>query len=193
MISLDEDYIGFASDAILIRGLKVCGGLLCALSNNRLVGAHFTSITTTSEILTACTYVANHMFGGGNVTSMYFIYNMDEWGTRGDKYASPMALIGDLKLMMRYNGIAKVFDKNILGGSVDVKLVRNGLATTISHRITPNPDPATSVPNSNVKRVKTQHDSNTPTILALNNIHNHKIPDVRGGFTPFQGGLFAKV
>jgi hypothetical protein len=193
MISLDEDYLGFASDAILIRGLKVCGGLLCTLSNNRLVGAHFTSITTASEILTACTYVANHMCGGGNVTELYFVYNMAEWGARADKYSSAMTLIGDLKLMMRYGGAAKVFDKNILGASVDVKLTRNGAATTISHRLTPAPDPATRVPNSNVKRVKTQYGSNTPTILALDNVHTHQIPDARGGFVPFQGALFANV
>lgn len=52
MISLDQDYLGWASDGVLVRGLKVCGGLLCALNNYRLIGAHFTNNTTTAEIYT---------------------------------------------------------------------------------------------------------------------------------------------
>lgn len=193
MISLDEDYLGFATDAVLIRGLKVCGGLACTVSNNRIVGAHFTNATTASEILTACTYVASHMLAGGNVTDMYFVYNMTAWAGRGDKYSTPSTLVSELKLMMRFGGTAKVFDKNIIGNSVDVKLERNGGATTFGYRVTPAPDPHSDVPNSNVRRVKTQHGSSTPMVLALGGAYTHKLPTNRGGFTPFQNSLFARV
>lgn len=193
MISLDEDYMGWATDAILVRGLKVCGGLLCVLNNNRLVGAHFTNITTTAEIFTSCQYMVNHMFAGGHVTRMYFIYNMNAWGNRNDKYASAHTLLSELKILTNYNGVIRVYDKNIIGLSVDVKLSSLGGNLQIGYRITPNPDPATAVPNSNVRRVKTAHGSHTPVVHFMGGAYSHMIPNNRGGFVPFVDSMFAQV
>jgi hypothetical protein len=193
MISLDEDFLGCATDAILIRALKVCGGLLCVLDNNRLVGAHFTNITTPAEIYTACQYLHNHMFVGGNVAQMYFIYNMSAWGHRMDKYATASTLIGELKTMMHYTGVCRVYDKDIIADSVDVKLALVGTNVQISYRQTPNPDPAVNTPDNNVKRVKSQHGSSTPGVLDMNNVYTHKLPTNTGGFTLFVDSLFAQV
>jgi hypothetical protein len=189
MISLDEDYLGYTNNTVIIRGVKVCGGLVCEFSNNRVGGAHFTPGTSCSEILTAVTGL--HRRAGGTVTSMYFVYNMSAWSGRGDKYASPTTLASDLKTMMGYTGKLKVFDKNIIALSVDIKLVQ--ATGAISYRQTPNPDPATATAVGTVWRVKTAYGSKTPTIKNLDQVHNHRVQNNVGGFTAFQQILFAQV
>src|ERR1019366_6145253 len=138
MISLDEDYIGTDPNTIIIRALKVCGGLFCQLLNNTLLGAHFTNATRTDEILTAGTYMANHWMAGSAVQRMWFIYNMAAWQGRNDRYASPTTLLSDLKLMFGYTGQIFVYDKNIIGASVDIRL---DTPTTIAWRTTLPNDP----------------------------------------------------
>jgi len=70
MISLDEDYIGWDQSSFVVRGLKVCGGVLCSLANNQLVGADFTSITSTAEILVGCTWLRQNATNNSAVQQM---------------------------------------------------------------------------------------------------------------------------
>src|SRR5690349_18523176 len=85
MISLDEDYIGTDANTIIVRALKVCGGVLCRLSNGNLLGAHYTNGSSPLEILTGCTYLRNHYMGGATVASMYVVARLAAWQQRQDK------------------------------------------------------------------------------------------------------------
>ena len=82
-------------------------------------------------------------------------------------------LIDELKIMMHYTGVCRVYDKDIIAASADVKLALVGTALQISHRQTPNPDPANNVLD--------------------NNVYTHKLPTNTGGFTQFVDSLFAHV
>ncbi|MGF1526823.1 MAG: hypothetical protein ACFCBW_08530 [Candidatus Competibacterales bacterium] len=190
MISLDEDYVGMADDAIIIRALKVCGGVLARLSNNRLLGAHFTNITTPDEILTGCTYLMNHYAGGNNVVELYFVANLYAWQQRGDKYKNTHTLGKELKLMFRYGGSIKINDKNIVGASVDVRFDA-GNPAQIGYRTTLTNDPLVNTPNNNVKHVKTR--GKTPVVENMGQIYNHKLPTTTTGFTPFPSHMFVAV
>ncbi len=193
MISLDEEYIGTDGATIIVRALKVCGGLLCNLSNGNLLGAHFSSSVTPEEILTGCTYLFNHFAAGATVTEMYFIANLDEWQTRGDKYANTHVLAAELKLMFRYTGALKVGDKNIIGPSVDLRFDA-GTPALISNRTTLVGDNLVDTPNNNVKYIKVASvlgvRTATPFIVNTTVPHWHRLPATTTGFVPFNTGMF---
>ncbi len=150
MISLDEDYIGASNSEIVVHGLKVCGGVLARLASNRLLGAHFTNTTPSASILVGCTYMMNHWAAGSAVQDLYFIANLNAWAIRTDKYNNTHTLLDDLKAMFNYRGQIWVYDKDIKGASVDVKI---GAVAGIAYRVTPNPDPMLAHPKNDVKRV----------------------------------------
>jgi hypothetical protein len=150
MISLDEDYIGASNSEIVVHGLKVCGGVLARLASNRLLGAHFTNATPSASILVGCTYMMNHWAAGSAVQDLYFIANLNAWAIRTDKYNNTHTLLDDLKAMFNYRGQIWVYDKDIKGASVDVKI---GAVAGIAYRVTPNPDPMLAHPKNDVKRV----------------------------------------
>lgn len=190
MISLDEDYIGTDANTIIIRALKVCGGLICQLNNNNLLGAHFTSDTRPDEILTACTYMVNHWMGGSAVQRMWFIYNISAWAQRKDPYSNPTTLLTDLKLMMHYTGVVFVYDKNIRGASVDVRL---DTPNTIGWRTTLANDPLVTTATNNVKLAKKSAYELVPRVRDLGGAYLHKLPQTQGGFTPFGQGEMVPV
>ncbi|WP_043364392.1 hypothetical protein [Belnapia sp. F-4-1] len=202
MISLDEDFIGTSNSTIVVHGLKVCGGVLARLASNRLLGAHFTSITTAAEILVGCTYTMNTWANGSAVTDLYFIANLEEWQKRADKYANTHTLLRELKDMFRFNGQIWVFDKNIIGPSVDVRIAAAG---GIFHRATPTPNPTTPHPKNDVKIVRTPtrtlvngrhmpvQNGATPVVEALGGIYVHKVQTTADGWTAFAQGEMVPV
>jgi hypothetical protein len=190
MISLDEDFIGTDANTIIIRALKVCGGLLCQLNNNTLLGAHFTNSTRADEILTACTYMVNHWMGGSTVQRMWFIYNISAWEQRTDRYSNAMTLLADLKEMMRYTGMISVYDKNIRGASVDVRL---DTPTTIGWRATLANDPLVPTLTNDVKLVKKSAYEGVPRVRDMGGAYSHKLPQTQGGFTLFGQGEMVPV
>lgn len=192
MISLDEDYIGWDQSSIVVHGLKVCGGLLCTLANNQLIGAHFTSITSDAEILVGCTWLRHNATNNSPVQRMYFVLNLEEWQTRTDKYANTNTLISELKLMFGYTGQMMVFDKNIVGGSVDVKL---SSVSGLYYRVTPNPDPVRNVATTRVRFIKTRRGSATPLVqqLGQGNHMTHKLQTDQSGWTLFTQGQMVAV
>jgi hypothetical protein len=150
VISLDEDYIGTSNSEIVVHGLKVCGGVLARLASNRLLGAHFTNATPSASILVGCTYMMNHWAAGSAVQDLYLIANLNAWAARTDKYKNMHTLLDDLKAMFNHPGQIWVYDKDIKGASVDVKI---GAVAGIAYRVTPNPDPMLANAKNNVKRV----------------------------------------
>jgi hypothetical protein len=192
MISLDEDFIGWDSNSIVVHGLKVCGGLVCSLADHRLLGAHFTSITTPQEILTGCTWLMNHAANGAVVQDMYFVAKLAAWQGRQDKYANTHTLVSDLKIMFNFGGQIWVFDKDVIGHSVDVKL---NSVSGLYYRVTPNPDPELVKPTDRVKFIKTQLRSTTPVVqdLGQGNRKVHRIQRDLSGWTLFSQGQMTPV
>jgi hypothetical protein len=202
MISLDEDYIGTSNSEIVVHGLKVCGGVLARLASNRLLGAHFTNTTPSASILVGCTYMMNTWAAGSAVQDLYFIANLNAWGNRPDKYNNIQALLGDLKAMFNYHGQIWVYDKDIQGASVDVKI---SAVAGISHRVTPNPNPLLAHPKNNVKRVaiptRTQvngrnvplMNSTTALVMDLGGLYIHRVQTDQAGWNPFVQGDMVPV
>ncbi len=179
MISLDEDYLGTAADAIVVHGLKVCGGVLARLKDSRMIGAHFTNGTHASEILVACNYLMN-FWAKENVSELYFVYNLPAWAKRNDKYSNAQVLIADLKAMFRYNGTMWVYDKNMIGNSVDLKITAGA---GIYYRITPNPNPLDFRATTDVRRVTFPNKTvMAGRVVQLNNMVNPMVVDLDGVF-----------
>jgi hypothetical protein len=191
MISLDEDYIGMDANTIIVRALKVCGGVLCRLGNGNLLGAHYTNGTSALEILTGCTYLRNHYMGGNAVASMYFIARLAAWQQRTDKYANTHTLLAELKTMFNYAGQILVFDKDIIGASVDVRIDNPGF---IGYRTTLANDPLVTTANANVHVVRPANGGATPVVQnTAGPIFLHKLPQTQNGFTAFQPGQMVPV
>lgn len=185
MISLEADYIGTSSSAIIVHGLKMCGGVLALLADNRLLGAHFTNITSPAEILVGCTYLIERYAQGSAVRNLYFVLNLSAWQARPDKYADANLLLSDLKAMFHFNGPMRVYDKNLVGPSVDVKI---DTVNVIAYRLTPSPDPQLTQHEPNVKYVKTHYGSASPTVQDLDTAHPHQLQTSLTAWTPFGHG-----
>jgi len=192
MISLDEDYIGTDANAIIVRGLKVCGGVVCRLGNGQLLGAHYTSITTTDEIVTGCSYLVNHWLGGSAVSHMWLVLNLAAWQSRGDKYANTHTLVSELKILFRFAGNVMVADKNIIGPSVDVRMDA-GNPPVVAYRLTLPHDPLVNTPTNFVKYVKTARGAKVPTVRDLDRAYTHQVPQTWAGFTPFAAHHYIRL
>jgi hypothetical protein len=202
MISLDEDYIGTSNSDIVIRALKVCGGVLARLAGGRMLGAHFTNTTPSSSILVGCTYMMNNWSNGAAVQDLYFIANLRAWQNRQDTYKNTHTLLSDLKAMFRHTGQIWVFDKDIVGASVDVKM---SAAAGISYRVTPNPDPVQLHQKNNVKRVAIPTRTNvagrnhplinsaTPIVQDLGGYYSHKVQTDQANWALFTQGQMIPV
>jgi hypothetical protein len=203
MISLDEDYIGHADDAIIVHGLKVCGGIVARLSNNHLLGAHFTNTTHSAIILTGCTYLMEHWAAGGTVRELFWVWNQTDWEGRQDKYNNATVLLDELKTMFRFAGPLWVYDKNKIANSVDLKITSSA---GLYYRKTPDPDPAEIRPTTDVKRVyvpsrtvingRSQPLANmaTPLVVDLSlPIFPHKVQTNDSGWSAFSQGQMVPV
>lgn len=164
--------------------------MFARLASDRLLGAHFTNITTASEILIGCQYLMNHFAQGSGVQNLYFIANLVAWQGRTDRYQNTHTLLTDLKGLFGFGGQIWVFDKNIIGHSVDAKL---DAVAGMSYRATPNPDPVQPQQTNDVKYVKTALNSNTPMVKDMDRIYDHKLQTDQTGWTQFVQGMMVPV
>ena len=196
MICLDEEYIGMDPNSIIVRGLRVCGGVFCNLSNRNLLAAHFSNTVTAEEILVGCRYLMEHFSDGADVIEMYFIANLAQWQSRNDKYSNTVTLVHELKLMFQYTGAVKLSDTNIIGPAIDIRFDA-GEPATISYRLTLQNEQCVITPSNNVKYIKLQTFGGvrlkTPIITAINVDRFHQIPFRVNGFIPIANSMFVSV
>jgi len=94
--------------------------------------------------------------------------------------------------MFGYTGQILVFDKNIVGNSVDVKL---SSVSGLDYRTTPDPDPTRQIGATRVRSIKTRHGSSTPVVqmLGQGNPMTHKLQTDQSGWTLFSQGQMVAV
>jgi hypothetical protein len=83
-----------------------------------------------------------------------------------------------------------VYDKNIRGVSVDVRL---DTPNTIGWRATLANDPLVTTATNNVKLAKKSAYESVPRVRDLGGAYLHKLPQTQGGFTPFGQGEMVPV
>lgn len=195
MISLDEEYLGYDANEVVVRALKVCAGIVGIVANGGVVGVHFSNSVSPAEILVGMTYVYNHWISpNGGLTSMYLVYNANDWARRNDRYGNPYTLVTSLKMMWHYNGQLGVYNKNLIAASVDLRL-RDNVPTPmhVQYRVTPVNDDnnRTLSPNINVRKVHAETlpggaRSHNPLVRNLPyRFYNHYVSNTTGGWIPF--------
>ena len=184
MISLDEEMVGQDAGTLIIRAIKVCAGVACQLADGRVVGAHFSSTCPSPAIVTALNFIHNQMVGGSSITSMSIVLNASEWGGR-------ISIVPAFKGLLRFDGTAKVYDKNILGASVDIRL-QSGQA--LECQTTDAGDGGVLQATNAVHKVMLgmgDKFKTNPLVAVDNRRYFHKVPANVTGFAPMQIGFAA--
>ena len=116
---------------------------------------------------------------------MSIVLNASEWGGR-------ISIVPAFKGLLRFTGTARVYDKNILGASVDIRLQSGG---ALESQTTDAGDVGVLQATTAVYKVMLgmgDKFKTNPLVAVDNRRYFHKVPTNVGGFAPMQIG-FAEV